>query len=141
LPDRLIIKEKLASIVDEVVADVDGINNQVSASSSKLGQAQTLAREVESLKGLAAQLADKWGKLVDWGFKIPKKLVESIKESSSLREERFVLLFNLVFGWVIKTCVYIMQTYSKISDNFYALLYLKVCQLYVSVKFKKNSKN
>lgn len=103
MPHRLIIKEKLASIVDEVVADVDGINNQVSASSSKLGQAQTLAREVESLKGLAAQLADKWGKLVDWGFKIPKKLVESIKESSS-REERFVLSFNLVFGWSIKTC-------------------------------------
>uniref|UniRef100_A0A915LCG5 Histone-lysine N-methyltransferase n=1 Tax=Meloidogyne javanica TaxID=6303 RepID=A0A915LCG5_MELJA len=88
LPDRLIIKEKLASIVDEVVADVDGINNQVSASSSKLGQAQTLAREVESLKGLAAQLADKWGKLVDWGFKIPKKLVESIKESSSREESK-----------------------------------------------------
>ena len=77
--------------MDAVVADVDGIGNQTSVASGKLGQSQALAREFESLKRLAAQLADKWGKLVDWGFKIPKKLVESIKESCVREEYVFYL--------------------------------------------------
>uniref|UniRef100_A0A1I8BHU4 Uncharacterized protein n=1 Tax=Meloidogyne hapla TaxID=6305 RepID=A0A1I8BHU4_MELHA len=99
LPDRLIIKETLANVIDAVVAGVDGIsNNQVAATSGKLGQAQILAREFEALKRLAAQLADKWGKLVDWGFKIPKKLVDSIKESTRDDSSCFMVCITLIFS-------------------------------------------
>jgi hypothetical protein len=44
-----------------VVVDVDGSVNQTSVISGKLGESQALAREFETLKILAAELADKWG--------------------------------------------------------------------------------
>lgn len=83
MPDKIVVKDILGQLVDEVVFNLDGPD----AIRPKETSHQAIIREFETLKSLSAQLAEKWANLVDWEFRIPKKLT---KQKSNGREEGFV---------------------------------------------------
>jgi hypothetical protein len=86
LPDKFVVKDVVNQMVDNIVADLDGSTAQKPPNQ----KTQSLMREFETLKDLAAQLAEKWANLVEWEFRIPKKLT---KTKSNGREDGFVQLY------------------------------------------------